>query len=583
MNWKLTIIQIALLGALYCGLIKILPQDVFWNTDGGNKFIIMLNLLYKGSIQIENPAADLDPSGQFFPYSSFYFIKTERGIDSIFSPYFSWIAQWFYCLSGFTGLYLISLLSGIGTLVISAYMLRDLHAPNRSGMGIMILGLCTPLFFYSMTFWEMNLVTLLVTVAFRLLVHRGDKYTTHQVLIAAGIILGLAAVFREDIYVIIIATVIAMLLLKYSWLKAVTVSAGSLLVLIPVWIWQHFYYGHWLGLHGSQYYQHNTGETTILQFLLNQCSCYYIYLLKFNSGVVSDHWYYFVLIAPFALALIAGVFINPLNRKNSAAVIFIAILTSAVACSTILTVMLWLNPEPILATIFTIGFLTASPFLVPLLLGIKTFYSGISQRLRFALLIIVLYCLGITPLLTQNDLGIVWGPRHFLYLYPLLLPLWLYAMAFLSRRKLFSINMRRIVTICAVLLVLLSLLIQVKGVANLFLMKTNMQYLNLEIAKTNEIIVSDIFWLPTVNAKQFYQKKFLQYNSGEDLNAIIKRLKEQRIKAFSIVLAKSEMYRKLNGSDLKKILTQVEICQPETVNLPGTNFMSVFIVPCKIK
>ncbi len=579
---NLTVFVIIAVCAIYCSLLSFLPLEVFWNTDGGNKFIIMQNLLYHGELQIANPAADLDPAGRFFPYSSFYFIKSERGIDSIFSPYFSWISQWLYVICGFAGLYIIPLLSGMGTIIVGSAIVSNLHLRDRYAIGVIALSLCTPLLFYSLTFWEMTLVTLLSASAFMLLLHRSSRHTSLITLFKAGLLLGAAGILREDIYVLIIAAAAAMLCVKYSWHKIAIFCGGTLIMLLPSWLWQYHYYGHWLGLHGSQYYKHNSAEISLWQFVLNQLNSYYIYLLKFNSGSFENQWYYIILFLPFAAGLIAGLFMHRrAGRKLS--VTATAILTAGAIAAALLTVMLWMNSEPVLATIFTIGLFTASPFLLPLWLNLRVLVFNVSLRLRLAALIVIFYCAGITPLLTQNDLGIVWGPRHFIYLYPLLVPLWLYAAARLSRNNILPRKLRLFTIISIAALVLISILLQIRGISNLYIMKRNMRELNRQIAVAPPVVVSDIFWLPMVNAPHFYNKKFLQYNSGDELRELLLMLRTNQINQFSLVLAKSAMYRKIPGMELKKILSNVEIGTPRLVPLPGTDFMSTIVIPCRLK
>ena len=312
---------------------------------------------------------------------------------------------------------------------------------------------------------------------------------------------------------------------------------------------------------------------------MNQLSGYYTYLLKFNSGDFADKWYYFLLAIPFVLAISCGIIHkNPARRPNAA---FVMMLLTAIS-SAVLTILLFNNNQPVLDTIFTVGLLTSSPLLVPLLLSMRSFFSGRLRRIKLILLTSVIYCIVIAPMLTQNDLGIIWGPRHFIYLFPLLVPLCIYAMIKLFRRtedRRFALGIAGL----GIVLFSISLLIQVKGVANLFLMKNNVAIMNKHLEEANEVIVSDIFWLPAENPRLFYSKKFMQVNSGQELEKFVELMKRNNVRTFTMVLSKDINYRRITNDDIKRLLTKISIEKPVALDLPGTDFLSVITVSCRLK
>ncbi|MHB9138834.1 MAG: hypothetical protein ACYC4Q_05475 [Victivallaceae bacterium] len=569
---------------VYALLTALMPRDVFWITDGGNKFITMENIVRHGTDAIVYPAADLDPEYKFFPYSNFHFVRYGNNIYSIFPPYFSAYASFFYKLAGHWGLYLISIVSTAMALLLTLRLIQRLKLPDKYLLSLPVLGLCTPFFFYSMTFWEMTLTAALTTAAILLIVRKTEDTVYKQEFLLSGLLLGSAIILREDVYVLAAAFVAAMFILKYKKLNIALTCAGAAVIILSLWSIQYAKYGHILGLHGSKYYAHNAAEGadsagSIISFILHQLNGFYTYLLKFNSGNFSDSWYYFLLVSPFVAAAVAGFACKKPEKCPRATVILMLL---AAASSTILTVMLWSNKQPVLDTIFTVGFLTSSPLLAPLLLSMRSFFSGRLRRIKLILLTSVIYSIAIAPILTQNDMGIIWGPRHFLYLFPLLIPLCVYAAVKLFHHT----KNRRMGLITASILVLLfalSLFIQIKGVSNLFLMKNNVAQMNRQLEKANEIIVSDIFWLPTENPGLFFNKKFMQVNSGRDLEKFVDLMRQNNVRAFTLVLAKELRYIKLTNEDLKLLLTKVYIDKPVMLDLPGTDFLSVKIVNCRLK
>jgi hypothetical protein len=581
MRTYLAVLLIMAICLIYALLTALMPRDVFWITDGGNKFITMENIIRDRTDAISYPASDIDAEFKFFPYSDFHFVRHKDNIYSIFPPYFSAFASFFYRAAGYWGLYLISILSTGIVLLLTLRIIQRLKLPDKCLLSLPALGLCTPFFFYSLTFWEMTLTAMLTTTAVLMIVRCPEKRAAMHEFLLAGLMLGSAIILREDIYVLAAALVAAMFILKYKKINIAMTCLGTMVIVMSLWSIQYAKYGHILGLHGSKYYAHNLDgtENNIICFLLKQLNGYYTYLLKFNSGDFADNWYYFLLAAPFVLAVFAGImYKNPAGRTTATFVIMLLTVIS----SAILTVMLWNNSQPVLNTIFTVGLLTSSPLLTPLLLSMRSFFSGRLRRIKLILLTAVIYCVVIAPMLTQSDLGIIWGPRHFIYLFPLLAPLCIYAMIKLFYR---TENRRLALKIAGlgILLFSISLLIQVKGIANLFLMKNNVAMMNNHLENANEVIVSDIFWLATENSRLFYNKKFMQVNSGQELEKFIELMRRSNVRTFTLALAKNGNYRRITNDDIKRLLTKVTVEKPVALDLPGTDFLSIITVTCRLK
>ena len=84
-------LPLAALAVIMTGVAWLLPHDSFWITDGGNKFILLQNLLRHSTTVIAYPAADIDPEGQFFPDGGFHFQRVGGHFQSFYPPYYPWL------------------------------------------------------------------------------------------------------------------------------------------------------------------------------------------------------------------------------------------------------------------------------------------------------------------------------------------------------------------------------------------------------------------------------------------------------------------------------------------------------------
>jgi hypothetical protein len=75
----------------------------------------------------------------------------------------------------------------------------------------------------------------------------------------------------------------------------------------------------------------------------------------------------------------------------------------------------------------------------------------------------------------------------------------------------------------------------------------------------------------------------MQVNSGRDLEKFVDLMRQNNVRTFTLVLAKELRYIKLTNEDLKLLLSKVYIDKPLLLDLPGTDFLSVKIVNCRLK
>jgi hypothetical protein len=169
-----SLVAAVLVLAIYAVSLWRMPLGVFWSPDEGGKFFQLASIEWDGHLAYSPPYVGrrIDPALRFYPGSM-------RFGGSTF-PYPSFEAQgqvhfhwpiWFPLLSrvlfdalGIAGIYVVPLLSGwllaLASGWIAAGFDRRLAPP-----AILLVGLATPVWFYSLTFWEHTLAALLAMAA----------------------------------------------------------------------------------------------------------------------------------------------------------------------------------------------------------------------------------------------------------------------------------------------------------------------------------------------------------------------------------------------------------------------------------
>jgi hypothetical protein len=573
--YSIALLMTAFAAVVCVALLSNLPGDTFWITDGGNKFIVMENIIRNGTDSLQYPAVDIDPEKSFFPDSFFHFNKRGEHVYSIFPSYFPWVSSWLFKAFGFPGLYILPLSSMLAVMMLCAVIIRQLKLPPLFLAALPMLAFATPFFFYSLTFWEMTPAVLCSTAAVAVLLSRPKgKF------LLSGFLLGFGLFMREEMYFILVAILFALLLrrqnFKSSARKCGSIVVGFVLIMIPIWIFQYIQHGHVLGLHGSTYHSHNTMEISfnLFDFIVSKLNGYFIYLLKFNSGDFETRWYYYVLLLPLMLAVVAGIYFR---RFDSGSLLKRIIFICSAVSFSILTVMLWKNPQPVLNTIFTVGLITSSPLLLPMFINLRALLRSKRKAIGFLTLISVLYILMLCPILTQTDMGVIWGPRHFMFIFPWLVPLSIYSVLKMEQGRFFRIMF--------IVLVVLSLAIQIKGVNNLFLMKSNVKTMNQKIdSLSDDIIISDVFWLVPENPTLYFKHKFMQFKNAGELSSLLEALRSRKISKFTLIIARTGAYRSLKEQELKAILAKLKILRrPELIRLRGSEFLDIIVLNCMLK
>ncbi len=570
--------------AVIFGVISwLLPHDSFWITDGGNKFILIRNLAQTGSTNIVYPAADIDPEGTFFPDGGFHFQRVNGGFQSFYPPYFPWLCAQLFKFGGAAAVFALSLISGLVCIWLSLGIAKTMRLAVPVPLLTATTAFATPLLFYSLVLWEHTFSIVFAAAALLLILKvRFFSVSTKAIYwyIAAGLLLAVSSFFREESYILFGAVGLALLLMRTPLRSLAALGVSWALAMLPLWWYQYHVYGHVLGSHalGYQALSQKIHVSGVWEQIFLKITNLYVFLFKFQAGAPPPDLTGALLIIPLVLLALVSLL---LPEKKFKFMMTAMLLPLCAGCVLILTVMLFRNDDPIINTLFTQGLLTAVPLLTVLLAGARQLWKE-QPVFRFILLTWAIFTLTVCVFLNQGELGLIWGPRHFLVLMPLLMPLAVYALIRLKDAGRGSLG--QVVFIAAVGMFALATAIQIHGVVTLYRKKQASSQVVEAIKKNPDpVIVTDIFWLGEDCGAIFFEKKILQIDSDHELQRLILKLREKGVETFTLVLSSQPLYRSLTNDAVSWLLTKVDPVSQQQIVSPRAGFMGVIITRCHIK
>jgi hypothetical protein len=429
-------------------LIATQPRNVFWGPDSGNHFIQTLSILRTGHIAIEHR----------FPIGH-HFVDIANKTYSTYSPAFPAAAAPFCAALGYWGLFVLPIL---GTLLMIA-LLPALTARSIAIPGILLV-FGTPVLWYTIVFWEHTIAAGLAVAAF-ILAERERP-------LIAGLLAALSTMFREEGYIVIVSIAIAMLVMrKRPW----SFVLAAVVALVPWWLFNWVLFGNPLGLHAAIYNSIAQG---------NKLENFYPFLLEFSSKRVVC-----IAVALLMLAI-------PFKRL---------FLVGAAAGFVVLTVSLFLSPAPMRETLYTQGLFPAIPFSAAMFLGLSRSW----REQRFRIVTVAAGILLTTLIVNQADFGMTWGPRHYFWMFPLIIVM-----------ALESIPASRLIAIAAIVLAICSIAIQFEGI-RILRMKLRFSESLLTAVHTDpsRVVVTDVFWIPEDLASEFFIKDIAFVRNDQEFAA----------------------------------------------------------------
>ena len=507
------LLALVCMGILYTFLAFVaLPQKAFFSSDEGLKFIQVQNLLRKGwsDFTLDYPGRELDPDLRYVPINNPPPLTRDGRMYAVYPVLFPLLATPLFSHLGYAGLYLIPLVSGLLTLVVTSRLARV--AGTEGVLSVVILGLCTPLLFYSLLFWDHTLGVLLCTSALLLLAENLETPRT-PLIVLAGVIIGASIWARTELYVMAVILPLAYFVFGGRRIRSsVLLCLGLLVALAPLWLFQFLTYGSFVGPHLGHFA--SLGET--LPVNANRLAIVYYLLLESNP----DPRLVFLFVMAFAAA--ATVMANRRLRGNPwvVATVFGFLLVCCLP-----------NLQQAWSGVPMGGLIATTPFLA---LALATMSKYGATRVDRLLLAVCGGQIALACLATPVDPGLQWGPRLLLAVYP--------AATILSVKGLHRVvrehkrpETRTLVGVCLASTVVISLLFQACGIRLLHVIKNrDRELIDTTARLTTSWVVSDEYGYAQYVAPLFYEKVFFYVRTQDDYQGLAQTLFKHGITTYAV-------------------------------------------------
>ncbi len=206
-----SVVAASLVLVVYLSVLSVMPKHVFWSPDEGARFIELQSMRWQNGLSyaLPYPGQYLDPGLRFFPDVRVYPVLGADGTIRFPWPiWFPLLSRGPFAMFGITGIYLVPLLSGWLVAVACGVLSRKLGS-QLAPATILLVGLASPIFFYSLTFWEHTLATLLALLSV-LAVIRADCRASS--LLVAVPLLVIATMLRLEMVALVAALPMALLI-----------------------------------------------------------------------------------------------------------------------------------------------------------------------------------------------------------------------------------------------------------------------------------------------------------------------------------------------------------------------------------
>ena len=248
---------IVAVAVFYLVAVALLPLDGIWINDVGNRIIQLKGIVATGysdySLRWEGRAVDpdLDYAPVVYPFAV---VRNDK-LFSVYSPLLATVASPFFRAFGYPGLYVLPLGASLLMLVGLGRIVGELGGGARArALTVLIAGLATPIWFYSLTFWE-HTIAVCCCVWGVLCLLRFLGAGTRSPLVAAAAISALAIYFRPELYTFSFVLFVTILARDPSGSlsrragSAVIFGLVTLATLVPLWIFQWATMGKPFGFH----------------------------------------------------------------------------------------------------------------------------------------------------------------------------------------------------------------------------------------------------------------------------------------------------------------------------------------------
>ena len=544
-------VTLAVAAVLYGAVAVCLSPGAVWITDNGNKYIQMRWMAEHGSAPLA-----ADPM-EFFPTGGFHFQAVEQGFRSFYLDYLPGLSVPFYQLAGERGVLLLPI---FGTFLLLLLYQLWRKSPSQT----LLLATTTPLAFYSVLFWDMTPGAALVFAG--LLAALSRRHFT------SGLLLALGLSMREESYFAVAALGLA-LLLSGQWRGTLRLGLGFLAGAVPFWIRQYLVYGHILGFHGATYYLNNREGWSLAAELRGALWNYYHNWLRFDLGgsaTIST-----ALAAISLLALGCGFMVSGSgrNRRLKLTVLGIAIILWCLSLP-----CYFRRNDLSFAAATSVGVVASLPVLWGYFLNWRFFLIHRNHTLRLAGLTVLIYLVAVPPLLTRDDIGLVWGARHFLGILPAA-----FYLSWLGFRRLAATPAGRLAVRSALAL---GIIIQCAGLYALIIVSDEAAAAERQLRSYDSpIVITDLFFLPEMTPRLFFEKHWLYVDSDKQADRLAAYLDRTAPGRFILAVSLDPRFRRIGNPALTKTLRNYRpASEPFRLDFrPGSGFMKLIFMEFRLK
>lgn len=510
------LLSIVIVGAIYVTTLLILPAKGLWVVDNADKFLQMKAIIASGYSDYSTPwqGHAIDPDFKYRPIPSPFSYVDHHKMFSFYPPFFPAVSSFLFRAFGFRGLVVLPLLSSLvmlaGVAAIARNMNQDIAVRH---IAVLVTGLCTPIWFYSVVFWEHTIAVCLSVWA--IVFYLGFvRSNSGRDLVLGSIMAALGVYFRDELYLFCLVLVIcAHYWQKHRSLRTIAIAGATMvLTLVPLWLFQWRTIGHPLGYHiGSLIFS----ESGIVDHILARP----VVLYNLFVGSTPHYWLSFVVGGPFLIAcLLNPGFSRP--RYDLAVPIFSAV---ALGCSVISLMGYFTSHGPINYMIESCNsFLTVTPVLILAFLCVRNSGDSSTQVLGMRRIWIIALAYSAAYALFVPELGtsgMHWGNRYLLGVYPLLGLLASINLSEWARGMRSRIGWQWMIVM---LVILCSLAAQVYSISLLHKKEDFSCRLNQEIQKRPEkIIVTNASWVPLDMYLEFHHKMIFLTSTKEDFDQLV--------------------------------------------------------------
>ena len=516
-----TLLALIAVGAVYVITLALLPEKGLWVVDNADKYLQMkaIEASNYSDYSIPWPGQAIDPTFKYRPIPDPFSYVEHGKMYAFYPPFFATVSSFCFRAFGFRGLAILPLLASLAMLGGIAALARGLRRDGPSPhVAVLVAGLCTPIWFYSVVFWEHTAaVCLSVWAIFFYLRFAGSN--SGKDLVVGSVLAVLAVYFRDELYLLCAVLVIcASYWQKPRRLRSAAIAcAAMVLALVPLWLFQWKAIGHPLGHHlGSML----ASESGIGAHLRTRPIAFY----NLFVASTSRHWLSFVASGPFLVLLL----LNPRFSRARHDLVVPVFALVAVGCSIVALAGYFTSASPIDYLVESCNsFLTVAPVLILAFVRLRipddpSERSAQALGVRRIWTIAVAYSAAYAVLAPElGTAGMHWGNRFLLGIYPLFGLLAAINVVDWGR----GAGRRGWQWGIVALVVILSLAAQVYSLSLLHKKMDFSQRLNEEIHKRPEkVMITQVEWAPLDMYSEFNDKVIFLASTKEGFDQLVQTL-----------------------------------------------------------